>query len=208
MHALIVVDAQNEFSPQGHRPVPNHAAALAAIRGLVDEARTEKRPIAWVRHHNRPSESPAFVPGTWGAELSPGLGPQPGHGPEVLFDKDVFGAFTGTGLEAWLRSLDVSRVLLAGFYTHMCVSTTARESLVRGFEVGIATRNRKLDSLVHSDRASKDDPLVGVLDRLVQKPAPITDAFGRNQDPLGVKNVKQIAKAFAFFAYQGIGRYT
>ncbi len=135
MQALIVVDVQNEFSPRGRRPVPNHAAALAAIRERVDEARREARPIAWVRHHNRPEESPAFVPGSWGAELSPGLGPQPGPGPEELFEKDVFGAFTGTGLEAWLRSLGVRAVLVAGFYAHMCVSTTAREALVRGFEV-------------------------------------------------------------------------
>jgi nicotinamidase-related amidase len=28
-------------------------------------------------------------------------------------------------------------VLLVGFYTHMCVSTTAREALVRGFEVAV-----------------------------------------------------------------------
>jgi nicotinamidase-related amidase len=105
MEALIVVDVQNEFSPQGRRPVPNHGAALAAIRELVGQARREKRPIAWVRHHNKPEESPAFVPGSWGAELSPGLGPQAGAGPEALFEKDVFGAFTGTGLEDWLRSL-------------------------------------------------------------------------------------------------------
>jgi len=32
MKALIVVDVQNELSPRGRRPVPNHAAALAAIR--------------------------------------------------------------------------------------------------------------------------------------------------------------------------------
>jgi nicotinamidase-related amidase len=29
--ALVIVDAQNEFSPEGQRAVPGHAAALAAI---------------------------------------------------------------------------------------------------------------------------------------------------------------------------------
>lgn len=148
MQAVIVVDAQNEFSPKGRRTVPNHAAALTAIHELVDEARRDKRPIAWVRHHNKPNESPAFVPGTWGAELSPGLGPQSGAGLEALFEKDVFGSFTGTELEAWLRSLDVSTVLVAGFYAHMCVSTTVREALNRGFEVLIdpdATGARDLE---------------------------------------------------------------
>lgn len=135
MQALIVVDAQNEFSADGLRAVPGHDSYLERIHRLVREAREQKSPIAWVRHYNRPNESRAFVPNTWGSELSPGLGPQEGFGPEKLFEKDVFGAFSGTGLEEWLRSLGVSEVLLAGFFTHMCVSTSAREALVRGFEV-------------------------------------------------------------------------
>lgn len=134
-YALIVVDAQNEFSADGQRPVPNHREALAAIAAHVDRARCEGRPIAWVQHHNRPSESRAFVPGSWGAALSPGLGPRPGSSIETLFEKDVFGAFTTTSLEAWLRGLDVHAVLIAGFYAHMCVATSVREALVRGFQV-------------------------------------------------------------------------
>ena len=89
MQTLIVVDAQNEFSPQGQRPVPNHALALETILRRVEEARREGRPIAWVRHHNLPDESPAFVPGSWGAEFSPGLGPLPGRDEEVEFVKNV-----------------------------------------------------------------------------------------------------------------------
>jgi len=151
MQALIVVDAQNEFSARGQRAVPNHATALEAIRGHVAQARREQRPIAWVRHHNRPHESPAFVPGSWGAELSPGLGVEPGHGPEQLFGKDVYGAFTGTGLEEWLRTAGVTEVLIVGFYAHMCVSTSVREALVRGFDVLVdpeATGARDLDDPV------------------------------------------------------------
>ena len=135
MKALVVVDAQNEFSPDGLRPVPNHAEALRRIKLHAQLARKDKRPIAWVRHHNTPNESRAFVPGTWGAELSPGLQPENALGRERLFDKDVFGAFTGTDLEAWLRSLGVTSVLIVGFYAHMCLSTSSREALVRGFDV-------------------------------------------------------------------------
>jgi nicotinamidase-related amidase len=135
MQVLVVVDAQNEFSPAGLRPVPNHADALDCIRDRVAEARREGRPIAWVRHYNKPDESRAFVPGTWGAELPSGLGPHPGLRCEKLFEKDVYGAFTGTGLEQWLREIGATSLLLVGFYAHMCLSTTAREALVRGFDV-------------------------------------------------------------------------
>lgn len=148
MEALLVVDAQNEFSPCGRRPVPNHASALEAICARVDEARREGRPIAWIRHHNLPHESPAFQPGSWGAELSPGLGPVTGYGPEAEFQKTVFGAFTGTDLEAWLKRVGAESVLIVGFYTHMCVSTSTREALVRGFTVSLdpsATGARDLE---------------------------------------------------------------
>ena len=137
MQALLVVDVQNEFSASGLRPVPNHASALAAIRGHVAEARRDRRPISWVKHYNRPNESRAFVPGTWGSELSPGMGPSEGGGPERQVEKDVFGAFTGTSLESWLRAEGVTELLVVGFYAHMCVSTTVREALVRGFDVSI-----------------------------------------------------------------------
>lgn len=148
MQALIVVDVQNEFSPTGLRPVPNHAQALEHIWFRVQEARRLNQPIAWVIHHNRPTESRAFVPETWGAEPSPGLGPEPGCGLEKRFQKDVFGAFTATGLEEWLRSVGAKSVLIVGFYTHMCLSTSAREALVRGFDVAVdpdATGARDLE---------------------------------------------------------------
>lgn len=135
--ALIIIDAQNEFSRAGQRPVANHQQAIAAITQWLAHAREREWPVAWVQHHNRPEESPAFVPGSWGAEFSPELGDRLDNGRERLFQKDVYGAFTGTGLEAWLRGASVSHVVIVGFYTHMCVSTNAREALVRGFDVTV-----------------------------------------------------------------------
>jgi nicotinamidase-related amidase len=159
MLALLLVDIQNEFSPSGLRAVPNHHSALSRIATLVDKARELRLPIAWVKHYNRPDESRAFVPGTWGAELSPGMGPKDCFGQERLFEKDVYGAFFNTGLEEWLRSLGVTEVLIAGFFTHMCVSTSAREALVRGFEVHIdpeATGARDLhDDVLGSQSADE-----------------------------------------------------
>lgn len=142
MQTLVVVDAQNEFSEQGQRTVPNHARALEAILLRVEDARREGRPIAWVRHHNLPAENagerpPAFVPGSWGAEFSPELGAIAGRAEEAEFVKNVYGAFTGTSIGAWLERQDSDDIVLVGFYTHMCVSTTAREALMRGLSVSV-----------------------------------------------------------------------
>jgi nicotinamidase-related amidase len=142
MQTLIVVDAQNEFSAEGNRPVPNHTQALEAIQRRVEDARREGRPIAWVRHHNppidpTPTSRPAFQPGTWGAEFSPGLGPLADRAEEAEFVKNIYGAFTGTNIGSWLEQQGSDDVLLVGFFAHMCVSTTAREALMRGLHVAI-----------------------------------------------------------------------
>jgi nicotinamidase-related amidase len=149
MKALIVVDAQNEFSHNGRRSVPGHDEILARIQWHVRSAREKGEPIAWVQHHNKPNESPAFVPGSWGAGLSPGLGPKSESRLEKLFQKDVFGAFFGTGLEEWLHAVKADELLLVGFFTHMCLSTSAREALVRGFSVCIDPAATGAHDLVH-----------------------------------------------------------
>lgn len=138
MSVLIVIDAQNEFSPGGKRAVAGHPQALEAIRRRVAEARRAGRPIAWIRHHNRPNESAAFQPGSWGAELSDGLGPDPARGhDETLLQKETSGAFAGTALEGWLASHGSREILLVGFFTFGCLSTTAREALDRDYSVAI-----------------------------------------------------------------------
>jgi nicotinamidase-related amidase len=87
MEALICVDAQNEFAADGKRPVTNHQDALTAIAGHVERAPAFQLPIAWIRHYSKLIESPAFVPGTWGSELSPGFGPIQGRNSKRLFEK-------------------------------------------------------------------------------------------------------------------------
>jgi len=137
MQALLVVDVQNEFSGRGLRTVPNYEKALRRIARHVEEAREAGWPIAWVQHFNKPHESKAFVPKTWGSQLSPGMGPQSHSTSERLFTKDVYGAFFAEGLEDWLNELGVRSVLIVGFYAHMCLSTSVREALIRGLDVFI-----------------------------------------------------------------------
>jgi nicotinamidase-related amidase len=137
MQALIVIDAQNEFTKNGNRPVPNHDMAIAVISKRVEEARLENRPIAWVRHFNKPTDSPAFIPGTWGAEYVSGFGPKEEVGIEKEFQKNVYGAFTGTNIGAWLKTVGAEEVLIVGFYTHGCVATTARETIMADLDVSL-----------------------------------------------------------------------
>jgi nicotinamidase-related amidase len=151
MRALLVVDVQNEFSTGGQREIAHYPSAIEQILRHVQAARRDGRPIAWVQHHNQPHEPRAFVPGSWGAALPPGLGPVSDAGPERLFVKDVSGAFGATDLGVWLRDLGVTSLLVVGFHAHLCLSTTAREALSLGFDVQVdpeATGARDLEDPV------------------------------------------------------------
>ncbi len=129
MKALIVIDAQNEFSDKGGRTVPAHNEILARIQWHVQRAREGGDSIAWVQHYNKPDESPAFIPGSWGAELSQGLGPKGESRLEGLFQKDVFGAFFGTGLEEWLHAKKADEALARRDSSPICVCPPRRGKL-------------------------------------------------------------------------------
>jgi len=56
-------------------------------------------------------------------------------------------AFVGTELDARLKALGVTRVVIAGFMTHMCINSTARGAFSLGYQVSVpaaATATRAL----------------------------------------------------------------
>lgn len=149
MNALIVVDAQNEFSADGKRPVIDFEATMQSIRKLVAEARQQDSAVAWIRHFNKPNESKAFVPDTWGSAFADGCGPIRSSTNEKEFQKNVYGAFTGTDIGNWLHALHVDSIMIVGFYTHGCVSTTSREAIMRDFSVTLNAKATAACELHH-----------------------------------------------------------
>lgn len=77
-------------------------------------------------------ETEVCLTGTWGADFVEGLGPQPG---EAVITKHRFGAFAGTGLDQLLRARGLSSLIVAGVTTNCCVETTAREAVMREFNL-------------------------------------------------------------------------
>lgn len=55
----------------------------------------------------------------------------------TYFEKMRFSAFVGTKLDIWLRSRDVTEVVLAGVCTDICVFHTAIEAYGKGYKVTI-----------------------------------------------------------------------
>ncbi|WP_455372320.1 cysteine hydrolase family protein [Limibacillus halophilus] len=125
--ALVIIDAQREYL-DGRLPLEGIEAALEACARLLNAARKEGRPIFHVQHKGRPGG--LFDPESANFEICAQVTPQEG---EAVVEKSLPNAFAGTNLDALLKAADVKQLVVCGFMTHMCVSSTIRAGLDFGY---------------------------------------------------------------------------
>ena len=151
--AVIVIDVQNDFVSLGGafqrtgEDVTTAQTILPRIVGLIHVAREKKVPVIFItsiyttddnrylsdvflhqmkrKRTGRYFEVPVCSPGSWGAQLAPGL--------EVLAQDTVvikhrYSAFINTDLELRLRSQGVRTLLITGVSTSVCVESTTRHA--------------------------------------------------------------------------------
>jgi nicotinamidase-related amidase len=129
--ALVLIDIQNEYLA-GPLALPDAGPAIARAAALLARARESGAAIIHIAHRgkagslfDRGADRGAIV-----AELSPRAG-------ELVIEKELPNAFAGTDLQARLAATDRKNIVLAGFMTHMCVSSTARAALDLGFRTTV-----------------------------------------------------------------------
>lgn len=130
--ALLIVDVQQGLDDPfwGAR---NNPHAEARMRDLLDAWRAAGWPVMHVQHMSVNPKSP-LRPGLPGNAIKPEVAPAPG---EPLFQKTVNSAFIGTGVEAHLRQLGTTRLVIVGLTTDHCISSTVRMGANLGFEVTV-----------------------------------------------------------------------
>ena len=136
--ALLVIDAQQGVNlhahwggSNGHR---NNPDAEVHIGNLLNAWRTSQLPVYFTLHNSREAASPLKLSLASGNSIS-GLEPMAG---ERVIVKDVNSGFVGTDLELRFRRDGIRRVVVAGFFTNMCVETTVRMAGNMGFDTYLA----------------------------------------------------------------------
>ncbi|UPK32937.1 cysteine hydrolase [Bradyrhizobium sp. 186] len=129
---LVLIDIQNEYRT-GPLALPDAETAIAAAARLLARARQSGAAIIHVAHKgragglfDREAERGAIV-----ASLAP-------LATETVIEKALPNAFAGTDLQARIATTGRKDIVLAGFMTHMCVSSTARAALDLGLRTTIA----------------------------------------------------------------------
>jgi nicotinamidase-related amidase len=129
--ALLVIDVQNEYF-SGLLPITHPKGHLTNILRSMDAAAAHAIPTVVIQHTFPQPDKPFFQRGTPQWELHPEVLARP-H--DLLIEKNLPGSFTGTALESWLRAQEIETVVIAGYMTHMCCDTTARQAVHRNFTV-------------------------------------------------------------------------
>ena len=159
--ALIVVDVQNDFAhPDGSLFVTGGDAIVGAINDEIERTAAGGGEVVLTQDWH-PESTPHFVDdggtwpvhcvaGTWGAELVDGLDPDDRATAVIrkgTNGEDGYSAFSmrepggdvdiPTGLADLLRERDVSKVVVVGLATDVCVAATARSAADAGFETTV-----------------------------------------------------------------------
>lgn len=129
---LVLIDIQNEYR-SGPLALPDAEPAIAVAAKLLARARHSGAAIFHIAHKgragslfDREAERGAIV-----SSLTPLAG-------EPVIEKGLPNAFAGTDLQARIAATGRTNIVLAGFMTHMCVSSTARAALDLGLRTTIA----------------------------------------------------------------------
>lgn len=148
--ALILIDIQNDYFPQGKWPLDGVEAAADKAAQVLGAFREKGEPVIHVRHEFTSADAPFFAPGSPGAHLHPKALNQPDE-PVVL--KHFVNAFRETNLRTLLEQRAITEVVVVGSMSHMCIDGVVRAAADLGYGVTVihdacATRDLEFNGTV------------------------------------------------------------
>ncbi len=159
--ALIIVDLQKGIV--GDASSSSMQQAVERSRALIDAFRAHRLPIVLVNvagiapgRTERPRRSEHFPDG-W-TDFIPELNQQAG---DIVVTKRTWGAFANTTLEAQLKALRITQVVITGVATGTGVESTARQAYECGFNVTLA-----IDAMMDPRSEAHDYSIKNIFPRL------------------------------------------
>lgn len=150
--ALLVIDIQNDYFPDGAFTLENAETACKAAVEAIGQARRDGWLVIGVQHVNTP-DAGVFRPGTAGVEIHPAIADALGDAPVVV--KQQADSFYQTNLGQLLTEAGIESLYVTGMMTQHCVTHTALSPETRGMKVHILAGGCAAPSQALSDLALK-----------------------------------------------------
>lgn len=128
--AVIVVDMQNEYFPQGKMPLVGIEAAAANAAKVIAFARKNGDMVIHVRHEMPSADAPIFAPGSDGVKINETVKP---INDETVIVKAFANSFRETSLKQLLDEKGIENVAVVGAMSHMCVDAVVRAAVDFGY---------------------------------------------------------------------------
>lgn len=145
--ALLLIDIQNDYFQNGAMTLSGSEKASENAKLLLDKVRKDCIPVIHIQHIATRPGSTFFLPGTKGSEIRENVKPL---SEEKIIIKHYPNSFRETELHSYLRSKNITDLVICGMMTHMCIDATIRAARDFGFNIELigdacATRDLQIN---------------------------------------------------------------
>jgi len=148
--ALLLVDIQNDYFPNGRMPLERSLEASQKAQEVLQAYRAKQKPVFHIQHISTRPDATYFLPCTKGIEFHQYVAPSKN---ETIIKKHYPNSFKDTSLFNLLSKRKVNHLVICGMMSHLCIDATVRAAYDLGFSCTVvhdacATRNLEFNNTV------------------------------------------------------------
>ncbi len=150
--ALLLVDIQNDYFPNGRMPLERSLEASQKAQEVLQAYRAKQKPVIHIQHISTRPDATYFLPCTKGIEFHPNVAPLKN---ETVIKKHYPNSFKDTALLNHLIKRQINHLVICGMMSHLCIDATVRAAYDLGFSCTVvhdscATRNLEFNNTLIS----------------------------------------------------------
>lgn len=142
--ALIVIDVQESFRHRPYWQADDLPLFMQKLQVLIDGAKARNIPVVQVFHVE---DAGVFSLASGHVRTMAGLS----LAPDAVFHKRRHSALVGSGLDVWLTTQGIGRIIIAGIRTEQCCETTTRHASDLGYSVDYITEATLTFPMTHEN---------------------------------------------------------
>lgn len=130
--ALILIDIQNDYFKNGKCELFESETSAKNAKKILLFFRKSNLPVIHVQHIATDKTASFFLPNTYGSEINETVFPL---GSEEIIIKHSPDSFFKTGLQTLLEKKNITKLVICGMMSHMCIDTSVRTAKKLGYNI-------------------------------------------------------------------------